>query len=43
MRNLDILRQEDSHIVCELINRQFFYKPQDWFNGKVEYYNILSV
>ena len=42
VRNLQILRREDSHIACELVNRPFFYNHKDWFTGEVDSYNILQ-
>ena len=42
MRILQILRKEDSHIACELVNRRFFYNHKDWFTGEVDSYNILQ-
>ena len=42
VRNLQILRKEDSHIVCKLVNRLSFYNHKDWFTGEVDSYNILQ-
>ena len=28
------------HLVCNLINRKFFYNHRDWFSGDIESYSI---
>lgn len=39
-KNLWLLLTVDSHIACELVNRQFYYIQKDWFSGHVERFYI---
>ena len=36
------LLEIDSHLVCELINRKYFYVCKDWFNGKTERFYLSN-
>ena len=38
--DLQIIRKENGHLVCNLINRKFFYNHCDWFSGDIESYSI---
>ena len=35
-KNLKRLLNIDSHVVCQLINRKFYYSHKDWFDGKIK-------
>ena len=38
--DLQIIRKENAHLVCNLINRKFFYNNLDWFSEEIESYSI---
>ena len=38
--DLQIIRKKKPHLVCNLINRQFFYNHRDWFSREIESYSI---
>ena len=38
--DLQIIRKKKAHLVCNLINRQFFYNHCDWFSREIESYSI---
>ena len=35
-----LLLETDSHLVCELVNKKYFYTCKDWFSWKVERFYI---
>ena len=35
-----LLLETDSHLVCELVNKKYFYTHKDWFSRKVERFYI---
>ena len=38
--DLQIIRKENAHLLCNLNNRKFFYNNRDWFSGEIESYSI---
>ena len=40
--NLKKLTILDNHIICKLLNKQFYYQHRDWFTGPKFQYSILE-
>ena len=38
--DLQIIRKENAHLLCNLNNRKIFYNHCDWFSGEIESYSI---
>ena len=36
------LLEIDSHFVCELINKKYFYTCKNWFDGKIERFRLVN-
>ena len=35
-----LLKETDTHFVCKLINKKFFYKNKNFFNGQTYCYSV---
>ena len=36
------LLEIDSHFVCKLINKKYFYTRKNWFDGKIERFHLAN-